>query len=136
MDKALRGFVGAPVDAAKSSRGIEKILAVLQIENGIAPAARPPITGRKMHQHSAAVAEDLRFEIGMALDVFQGLGHWQREAMAEEIRLVQRRRMSSFPEIPARRFRACTRFKSRSRRLPRRDFSTSSFASLEINALP
>ena len=65
----LRGFVGAPFDSAKGSRGVENILAIVQIKHRVTPLRRAPVAGRQIDEHVALIAQHARGKAPVFLDV-------------------------------------------------------------------
>jgi hypothetical protein len=97
-DEALRGFVHPPFHARKGSRGVENILAVMQIKHRVMPLRRSPVARREIDQDVAPVAQDFRSEICVALDITgeRRSGHEKRRYRGRDTLCPSRRDVSKF----------------------------------------
>ena len=68
-DQTLHGFVHAPFNAGKGSRGVEHILAVVEIEHRITMPGKSPVAAGQINQHITPVAQDARLKLRMGFDV-------------------------------------------------------------------
>src|SRR6266481_9460120 len=57
-NEAFGGLVDAPFHAGKRSCGVEDVLSVVQIQNGITFSRKSAVTRRQIHQNIASVTEN------------------------------------------------------------------------------
>ena len=68
-NQPLRRFIHAPFHSGKSGRGIENILAIVQIKHRVTSPRPAPVTGRQINQNVAPIPQNLRTKRAMCLNV-------------------------------------------------------------------
>ena len=97
FNQALGRFICAPLNSGIRGRGVEDILAIVQIEHRVTPPPSASISGRQVNQNVAWVAQNAGFELRMRLNnAGQCVFNFHRTAdlIGEKNRVRNQRKMS------------------------------------------